>query len=195
MIRRPHEGTAEVATSATVRTKSVLCPPKFNRQRRPAQLVLAIVFLFGACGCDTAKESGSESSQEIESRAKEYNFGAKHNAVVDWLDSKSKVEGFTLAFQNALIRQDGRPILENVLLEDVRRDAEGLMAQFASSWALLSECRWQLSCTPEQAHALMEGGRYESYLIIVSVSSVKNTGVEHKTVTLVRGQLIDYQKE
>lgn len=171
---------------------------------RTLPLVLVTLFLLGAYGCDPAKDDGAAARKEEESRAKKANFAAKHNAVVDWLDPKAG--GFTLEFQNALIRQDGRPVLEDVFLEDVRQDAEGLVAQFMSYRD--SECRWQLSCKPEQAQALMKSGSYESYLIIVRVSSVKRglipqsreysdgtTGVEDDSVIQIRGQLVDCLKE
>jgi hypothetical protein len=167
-------------------------------ERRTVQFALAALFLLGTCGCDTAKEAERLTQLKEEIRAKQADFATKHNAVVNWLDSKAGF--FTLEFQNALIRQDGRPILESVFLEDIRRDAEGHVAQF-SSRSPLSECRWQLGCTPEQAQALMEGGSYTSYLIIARVSSVSvkgvliSHGVEDKRVILIRGQLIDYLKE
>lgn len=119
-----------------------------NRDSRRKQFIPAVVIIaavFGACEGPptTIAEDPGEAENAVDQPADGSAIealAARHDAVTDWHGPLPLLGPVLTVFvEDALLRQDGRPILlRDMRVEDVTRDEDGYMVHFVSAVSDLS---------------------------------------------------------
>lgn len=168
--------------------------------------------LLSLSGC-RSKDEGKEAKAQAEKREGQVRaisqMAANHNAVKDWgegLPSEwSSLGVLTIHLQDALLRKDGRPVLLDVNLTDIRREGARYVADFTidrlTGSAALPLMEVVVLCSSEQADRLSRKPEYASlsdFAIVVRVSAVDPSTVfigkymERDRQVTVKGELVDF---
>jgi hypothetical protein len=150
-------------------------------------VLLAIVYwLISSSTSDRRSETQKEkveSEKRLQSEKSDADMVAKHNAVTDWkqnLNKKGEFLGdsvYTIEIEEALIRNDGRPILFFCGVNDIVRKENKYLVYFSNLFGFLAsaDVHFILDCTPDQVKEIMlhRAGLFEKYAVIARVSEVK----------------------
>ncbi len=119
-----------------------------NRDSRRKQFIPAVVIMAAVfTACEGPPMTTAEDTEEAEhavdqpaDRGAIEDLAARHNAVTDWHGPLPLLGPVLTVFvEDALLRQDGRPILlRDMRVEDVTRDQDGYMVHFVSAVSDLS---------------------------------------------------------
>jgi len=144
-------------------------------------MALALLPLPIGCG-ETGESKEDKARAERQERDKQViaALASKHNAVQDWRDglpSDLLYETFTIHWQEALVRDDGRPIVFRAHLDDVRKHGDGYIATF-SEFPLGRVFRhpyWLLRCGQSQAKRLLgySDPRLAEFYVVARIASVE----------------------
>ena len=157
-------------------------------------------------GC-RSKDEGKEAKAQAEKREGQVRaisqMAASHNAVKDW--GEGLPSALTIHLQDALLRKDGRPVLLDVNLTDIRREGARYVADFTidrlTGSAALPLMEVVVLCSSEQADRLSRKPEYASlsdFAIVVRVSAVEASTVfigkymERDRQVTVKGELVDF---
>lgn len=181
-----------------------------NRDSRRKQFVPAIVIMAAVfSACEGPPMTTAEDTEEPENAVDQPADGSaieelatRHNAVTDWHGPLPLLGPVLTVFvEDALLRQDGRPILlQDMRVEDVTRDEDGYVVHFVSAVSDLNLflvtiglannfdpgvvpnwIRFQLRCPDEVERILSRAAPSESlgraldptYELVASISAVR----------------------
>jgi len=133
------------------------------------------------------KEPIEKAKREIEIEKRITKMAKKHNAVINWekgLKAKNWFAGiYTLKVQNALKREDKRPVLLHATIQDIEKSDNGYLVYFdrwAGYFGIESEVSFPilfiLKCPEEQVQKILNQSDeliLENYSVIASISEVK----------------------
>jgi len=181
-----------------------------NSTRNVKLIVLIITFgCFIVLSCSDRSEK--EKIKLMEKSKLESEIGKKmiemvkhYNAVIDWEKTIESGKFFslplTLEVQNALIREDKRPVLFSASIQDIEKSGNEYIISFD---------RWEsfqglfiLKCSELQVQKILNQPKetiYDNYSIIASISNVKkkrfsltsSSSGEYSEVLIAKGDCLD----
>lgn len=181
-----------------------------NSTRKVKLIVLIITFgCFIVLSCSDRSEKEKiklmeKSKLESEIGKKMIEMAKHYNAVIDWEKTLEPEEIFsmpyTLEVQNALIREDKRPILFIASIQDIERSGNEYIISFDRRGSFSG--LFILKCSELQVQKILnqpQESLWDNYSIIASISNVKKTRFsltsssfgEYSEVLIAKGDCLD----
>lgn len=169
--------------------------------------LLCLVFLISINGCSKPKWEISKEENSRKMAEKLAYLSHKYNAVIDWNKDINEFSSFTIQYQKALIRNDGRPSVFIVQVEDVFYRSGSYWGVFSSfptpgSFYLVDE----LSNDQYESARKLPLMPFSEYLVVSTVTDIekplfspeidtKEGGpqivLETSSSVVIRGKLVD----
>lgn len=97
----------------------------------------------------------------------------QHNAITNWAEFGERDKVYVLDLQNALVRQDRRPVLLNVNLIDILNKDNQYLIHFKPSSVDVPKILFVLECDSEQVKKVIHTRDEElEYAVVALISSV-----------------------
>lgn len=132
-----------------------------------------------------AEEEKEEVEKKIQIEQTISNMVARHNAVTDW--NKNFYEGdtllrhtYTVQVEDALIRNDGRPVLLFGSVDDVIRQGNKYYVHFQNVLYQGPDIHFVLECDSEQVKKIMGhmAGLFNQYAVVALIQSLQRPKFE-----------------
>lgn len=137
--------------------------------------IIALLLILVGCDSDNREEKAEAQKKERLEKTRQamqemQELCLPYNAVIDWTVSIESLSPFTIELEEALVREDSRPLLLLGKIEDITKELDKYSIHFISEDIL-----FDLYCTPKQVKEIMNhrSDRHQEYAVIVRVSEVK----------------------
>jgi len=157
--------------------------------------ILLISLLLGGClfGCGTGTSSEPSKVDKYFAAVDEMNraiedMASRHRAVIDWDKKLSFEPPFSIDYQQAFLRTDGRPLLVKIKVEDVElvHGRYGITASIPDSYSDFP-VELHLECPPDIANRILaaqNGYERERWAVVVHITSVRRRDCGYREFTI-----------
>lgn len=161
---------------------------------RATKLLLVLILLFSVACHRTDKEKieDKEINKEIQILKQAVSdMVEKHNAIKDWEKNLDKHSLYTIQVEDALIRNDNRPILFFGRVNDITEKANKYFLHFRKM--LSPNIYFVLECNEEQVKNILHTKDSPFYAVVARISSIQRTKFEfeHYHIFIANGLCID----